>query len=307
MEGKNKKREPLRDKKKIQEGRQEYQNIKNYAKRYVTSPGFNQRFQRKMGKLNADSWFSPWSYTINPNYLDKTVFSLLAGDGSSWANADTNTLNMTEKGLFRQTMAHEMGHLLDRGIISLYKRSPTLLHPFNKEVIQYSSIYPELRQNKQTRAAIKNGVRPNSYMTKAENDALYGKYKGVSYDKGNSSYHDAFEQEPYADFFLMRYALDKLNLYDSTKANNPFTKGILQKFKKITNRGKGTKGYHYNMSIKRIFDNFNDDQIIKIMNTVAETDPSKQLNDQTILDPNQTYYAKKGTRLIKKPKNNDQI
>lgn len=297
MAGKNKRRVPLKDKQKIQEGRNEFQNVKRYVERYIGSPGFNERFNRKLKQLNAGTLFNPWSFAINPNYVNKTVLNLWEDNGSSGITRN-NVLNMTKAGLWRHSIPHEMGHLIDNGIISIYKNSPSFPNLFRKEEIHYSTLYPELRRNKEGKEAIKNGIRPDSYMPK---DQYYN-----TYIKNKAKYHDGFEQEPYADFFQMRYELDKLNLYDSTRANNPFTKEVLNKFRKITNSGKGINGkYPYTLAIKRIFDKFTDDQIIKIMNTVAETDPSKQLNDQTTLDPNQTYYAKKGTRLIKKPKNND--
>lgn len=293
---------PLKDKKKIQEGREEFQNIRKFAKKYIGSPGFNQRLNARLKELNNDQSItrSHWNVTLNPNYLDNTILNLWEGDGSSWANSVGNTLNMTERGMGglpkkpgRHTMAHEIGHLIDNGVIKIYS-APFYL-PTVKSRIQYSSIYPQLRSNKEAREAIKAGIRPDSTINKDAYDIIYSKNK--------DDYHDAFEQEPYADFFQMRYELDRLGLYDSTKANNPFTKEILDKFRKYTNSGQGVSGrYPYTMAIKRIFDNFKEDQIIEIMNKVAEVDPSKQLKEQLSPDPNQAYYAKRGIRLIKKPK-----
>ena len=289
---KNKKRVPLKDKQKIYEGRNEFQNIKRYIKRYIGSPGFNERFYRKINNLNKQTWNNPWSFTINPNYVDNTILNLWEDNDSSGIKRN-NVLNMSKAGLWRHSMPHEMGHLIDNGIISIYKKSPSFPNLFRKEEIHYSTLYPELRRNKQGKEVIKNGIRPDTYMPK---DQYYN-----TYIKNKAKYHDGFEQEPYADFFQMRYELDKLKLYDSTKANNKFTKEVLNRFKNITNSGKGINGkYPYTMAIKRIFDNFTDDQIIEIMNTVAETNPSKQLNEQLSPNPSQTYYAKKGTRLIKK-------
>lgn len=294
---------PLKDKRKIQEGREEFQSIREFAKRYVGSPGFNERLNRRLNELKNDYSTSiyGWNVTLNPSYLDNTVLNLYEGDGQSWANSSGNTLNMSERGMWglpkkpgRHTMAHELGHLVDNGVIKMYS-SPFYL-PNLKSRIQYSSIYPQLRRNKYAKEAIKAGIRPDSIMFKDVYDTAYSKNK-------NTKYHDAFEQEPYADFFQMRYELDKLGLYDSTKANNKFTKEVLDKFRKTTNSGQGINGgYPYKMAIKRIFDNFTDDQIIEIMNTVAEVDPSKQLNEQLSPDPSQAYYAKRGIRLIKKPK-----
>lgn len=285
---------PLKDTKKIQEGREEFQNIREYAKRYVGSPGFNERLYKRLNELTKDFNTSRygWDVVLDPSYLDNTVLNLWAGNDQSWANSIGNTLNMSEAGLWRHSMPHELGHLIDNGVIKMYSS------PFNfrelKSRIQYSSIYPQLRRNKQAKEAIKAGIRPDSIMVKDKYDTVYSKNK--------NKYHDAFEQEPYADFFQMRYELDKLGLYDSTKANNKFTKETLDKFRKATNSGQGINGgYPYTMAIKRIFDNFTDDQIIEIMNTVAEVDPSKQLNEQLSPDPSQAYYAKRGIRLIKKP------
>lgn len=81
---------------------------------------------------------------------------------------------------------------------------------------------------------------------------------GFDYDFGTDDIHDGSPSESYADLFLLRKKLLDSGVYDSRKANNPFTKDHLDKFIK------------QNKDKIRLFDNFSPEDIIWMMNNVAQ-------------------------------------
>lgn len=293
-------RTPVTDKDRIAEGQAELEAIKKYASKYVGSPGFLERFYSRYYELPSEYPEYSWSYRINPNKINKVKLKLWKGDGYSFADAGSNTINMTEIGMGsgwwprhpgRRSMTHEMGHLIDDNVVNVFRTDKN----GKKEKMQYSTLYnKQLLTGDEGRRILKAGIRSNNYLTAKEQDELYSKYK----DK----YHDGFDIEPYADLFQMRYLLDKLDLYDSTKKNNKFTKEILQEFRRKTNNGEGLGKVPYHMAIKRILQQHSDEEIIDMMNTIAKLDSRQQLKNKLRPDPSQAYYAKRGTRLIKKPK-----
>lgn len=291
-------RMPIKDKAKIAEGQAELDSVKRYASKYVGSPGFNEKFDSRFIEVASEHPEYSWSYRLNPDKINKVKLKLWTGDGYSFADAANNTINMTEIGMGgwwpghpgRRSMTHEMGHIIDDNVVDVFRTDKN----GKKEKMQYSTLYnKQLLTGNEGRRILKAGIRSNNYLTSKEQDNLYSKYK----DK----YHDGFDIEPYADLFQMRYELDRLGLYDSTKANNKFTKEILDEFRRITNNGEVTNGgYKYRMAIKRILQQHSDDEIINMMNTVAKLDSRQQLKNKLRPDPSQAYYAKKGIRLIKK-------
>ena len=93
---------------------------------------------------------------------------------------------------------------------------------------------------------------------------------------GTDDLHDASPSESYADLFLLRKKLLDSGVYDIRKANNPFTKQHLEQFKKK------------NKDKIRLFDNFSDEDIIWMMNNVAQNNMNNN---------NQNQYAKQGGKM----------
>ena len=107
-------------------------------------------------------------------------------------------------------------------------------------------------------------------------------FKRMFYPNVNG--HDANPSESYADLFKFRYDLYESGIFDS-RTTELFTKDHLNKFKQ-------SKYYKKN---KRLFDNFSDDNIVTMMNTVAQDNSNNQ-------SYNDVSYARSGLKLIPKPK-----
>lgn len=107
----------------------------------------------------------------------------------------------------------------------------------------YPNIFPHFR----------NSISYNSvlYNLPKEHQDFYEKHPEVLQNE-TSIGHDATPSESYADLMTFREALNRFGVYDSRKANNPFTREHLNKWKKLNKH-------------LRLFDNFTDDQIIEMM------------------------------------------
>lgn len=133
----------------------------------------------------------------------------------------------------------------------------------------YPFSYPIFRKNKQ-------------YQKFRQKYANYDNTVAYHYHEGNKKLngHDASPSESYADLIKLRYDLNESGIFDS-RTINTFTKEHLLKFKQ-------SKYYNEN---KRLFNNFTDDQIIQMMNEVAQNNTSQD---------NQNLYAKAGKKLTLK-------
>jgi hypothetical protein len=147
-------------------------------------------------------------------------------------------------------LSHELGHALSESVKS--KISNDLYPSITGYASAYHYIYPHFRESKSYKRNMKTygsdyaKDERSYYFNKDKAYAMH--YTGVPY---NSS-HDGDPSESYSDLIALRYALHKLGLYDSTKANNPFTKEILEKFKKKLK-------VKNNYVINRLFLNYTDD------------------------------------------------
>lgn len=159
--------------------------------------------------------------------------------------------------------AHEAGHALDRSLRHMIYDESTgeVYEPEEKgfSELPYSSLLPLLRKNKLYKDFLDRLANGKDYdvvnMVLNNPEILY-----------NIPIHDAISSESYADLIELRYLLAKHNIYDSTKANNPFTQQHLDKLKEI----------YPNFRFFRIFD---DDIIIQMMNTIAEDSLTPKVPD----------------------------
>ncbi len=101
-------------------------------------------------------------------------------------------------------------------------------------------------------------THPDEAFTKAEQDDTYKRIKSKDFKNVTRDYRPA---ENKADLNSMRYDLYKNGIYDSRK-NQPFKKEHLQQFKKT-----GFDKY-------RLFKNYNDEDIIYLMNNLASNNKS---------------------------------
>lgn len=140
----------------------------------------------------------------------------------------------------KSAIAHELGHAIEHSLRFVSKSSVGDI--YNE---RYSTLYPIFRRNKQYQFLLNKLVDPKLQKLFNTNPSRYYRYS-----------HDAQPSESYADLMALRYMLYNNGIYDSRKADNPFTKEHLNKMKEINPEF-------------RLFQNFDDNDIIKMMNTVA--------------------------------------
>lgn len=216
-------------------GKLDYQHADNFVKSYYNSPGFKQRLIRHNYKLYP-KYHTPFTVDNSNGYH--------AG-GGYWYNSKSNPdlrinailvdydqLSNKDDGFLNREsiLSHELGHYVD-----------DLLSNDNNS---YSESYPIFRQNRALKDAVEYGYPEIRKIAKNNpNDLPYG-------------FHDALPSESYADLMSFRNQLYRAGIYDSRKTN-PFTVKHLYQFKKINPNF-------------RLFKYFNDEQIIRMMNEVAQ-------------------------------------
>lgn len=247
----------------------EFNRGRNFAETYINSPGFKQRLNRMLNR-------NPNVEVTRSNVPLAKTFRTNAGNPSQNIYSHSKDKNeiltaSNPKYDYRHSIFHEFGHGVD------FMFNATL----NGKPIRYSSLYPQLHQmNKETQSRIgkmtdeerKNFYRQNS------RDTVVNDIGGEEYWK----YHDILPGENYADLFDFRQQLQEAGIYDSTKANNPFTQEHLNKARQLIKN-------NYRIGSARFLKQYNDNNIINIMNTVAYNDRQS--------DENQPVYAKQGIKI----------
>lgn len=252
----------------------------SFANLYYNSPGFNERFQRvtsdKNGFLNSqynptasywsdeDVWDNrtkmSWKVRRTPIKIGKMI---PIPESNAYYNPDTGNVKWGDSGTLQlglggwnEIMAHEIGHALDHAIkvdnTHLGQELHLMAGPYG---YTYSNIHPIFRKSKSYQ-------KVKSIMDDKES-RLYDKYPDTSTGGFNMSeiVHDARPEESYADLFSMRKIMYDQGIFDSTKSGQKFTKQHLNKFKEKNK--------------SRLFDNFSDDDIIWMMNNVANVNSKK--------------------------------
>lgn len=282
------------------EVRKQAKDASDFVVSYVKSPGFKQRLKLvpkflKQYEQNPKYNSFPSDLTLNfKDYRYKvklepfTFYTKYPESVGSYFNPKSKTVYIQSDGKSNVTenhgneSAHEYGHVVEHMIQpsllikdTFYKQHPELegTDPQYETPFVYSYIFPHFRESKAYKQML--------FRLADDEDArkYYEKHPRTVYDIDSVS-HDADPGESYADLMSLRYDLNATGIYDSRKANNPFTKEHLQKYKALKRK-------------QRLFDNFTDDQIIKMMNEIAQN------NVQT---NNSLLYAKKGSKLIPKNK-----
>lgn len=245
-----------------------YQNAFNFVKTYYNSDGFKQRLNNAKSIIQRTA-IDP-KYNMSPTYYDvdfnsrtktynakknniivKPTFD--TKNSTSFTNS-TKILNINPSDIndaktdnivhdYGNAIAHELGHAMDNAIKIIPNKTD-----FKGDTLQYSSMFPILRDNKSNRK-FKEYLKNNNIKNGENNLDLFPE---VFYEAN----HDGSPNESYADLVALREALYRNGVYDSTKKDNPFTKQHLEQWKKLNKP-------------LRLFDNFTDEQIIEMMNTIA--------------------------------------
>ena len=240
---------------------------------YYNSEGFKQRFHnyKQIYRNFSGTKYDPENIfnqllkiTKYPLKLKKVKVSDERLNENAEYDGKTFTITMGKHHnpkSYSDVFAHELGHAVDRSIKIERGKTYDYLGPqYSSTTSRYSEIFPIFRKSK-------------SYQKFSDNlkDPTYWhQYPGQYYELE----HDGQPSESYADLMALRYLAHKFFIYDSTKKNHPFTQEHLDQLK--------TKVPYF-----RLFENFDDEDIIEMMNTVAQ-------NENKSNNSNKTYYAQKG-------------
>ena len=240
---------------------------------YLKSKGFELRYKKHFPT------FVRFVKQRNPNVsyilrdINKLKNTKVVNDvDQPFYNAKLNTIHTNIDSPYT---SHEFGHAISESITPFErdnvfnKENPIYDFKLDVQGNMYPFSYPIFRKNRQ-------------YQQLAQKYPNYDNEVAYHYHEGNKTLngHDASPSEAYADLVKLRYDLFESKIFDS-RTTDIFTKDHLLKFKK-------SKQYKEN---KRLFNNFTDDQIVQMMNEVAQNDTPQD---------NQNLYAKNGSKLIPK-------
>lgn len=261
--------------------KQQSRNAINFVIDYYNSPGFRERFKNVpyyVRNYFADSRYCKFPDNIPKDYIygaKLDPFTLITHynspeEGSYTKNNEVyidNTEYTPDYPTFDYggTAAHEVAHAFHNNI-KLTKKYKYIHTPYFL-TNEYANIFPHFRDSQSYQRVL-------YHLDDKKLREQYEQHPEVVYDVSSVT-HDALPEESYADLMAFREALNRFNIYDSRKANNLFTKEHLNKWKKLNKH-------------LRLFDNFTDEQIIQMMNDVAQ---NNQNNSERLL------YAKSGTKL----------
>lgn len=245
----------------------DYDNALNFINEYRNSQGFKDRLQahqKQIGKQVYDKGIA--SPSLTEQTLDLSYYPT-----TNEVHVNPYDYNINDG---RDTaMYHELGHYLDNSM-GTRKEVPledgrigylsTQTHPG-----AYSGSYP----------IFKNNIELQKKYNSLSEDEKFSIDNNVITDRNiYKQNHDLYPMEGYADLISLRYELQKNNIYDSIKGNGAFTNMHLDKYKKINPNF-------------RMFKYYSDDDIVTMMNTVADAGYKSQVS-----------YAKKGRKLIPRKK-----
>ena len=259
---------------------------RNFLQSYLQSEGFKERLKRtrstQIAKFRGSDYDDSSFYNtglqydskLGPFKLKKIVYKKNDSGWSNNGNYDwdhTITVGPHTNSDYDDTIAHELGHVLDNSFIS-------------NTGMPYSEMIPLLRNNKQYQQKLKQ-------LQNDEDEWYIQQWKTDPMSFDYIMYHDAMPEESYGDVISTRYWLDKHGIFDSKKAGNIFTEDHYDQIQK--NKDK------LPLTVRRFFDNFSKEDYIKIINDVAYNNTNK--NDGML-------YAKDGKSPIYiKPQNRGKL
>ena len=241
------------------EVKEEYNKAFDFVNKYVHSPGFAQRYAKyhPLGDIR----------TFMKGNLRKPNLKISTEKKSNYnVNTTDITINPKEDYVYNRyglslydmynkygvtdwpkgsAMGHELGHYANAVISNKNNFDTDTFYSLRALFRDYNPIhsnnYPQLTPNKKVNK------------------------------------HDSRREENYSDLMDFRRMLYNDKIYDSTKANNPFTKEHLNKAKE-----------KYKDLFIRLFNSFTDDRIINIMNTVAQNNNQNNKQRYSLED---IYYG----------------
>lgn len=248
----------------------------NFVKSYYNSDGFRQRFH------NIDKDWITTERTYNGKNLHyngklikfplKVKAFININDKKAYYNRRNKNIYMGDIDYLSKVMnkkhgaghnasriaAHELGHAVDNSIV--YKENYTareyepIVSPYwGAATKAYSEIYPIFKNSLSYKKAY-NKLLDAAKDEETKKDVINNP---INYMNNINNFHDARPSESYGDLMDLRYDLNNKKIYDSRLKDNPFTEEHLKQYKKT---GSGN----------RLFDNFNDEDIIWMMNNVAK-------------------------------------
>lgn len=272
---------------KLQKKLQTYQAY-SFAKKYYNSPGFEERFKKVpeyIEQYNNNPIYD--REEVHPSQIEKKPFDTKIifkdDETSGYKGGDVNVVTVGEDYYapyflsllnpwlfpafdYGANAAHEHGHAIENHIKLNHK--PEESNEYIPDEVEYSQIFPHFRNSKAYQRERKRHWANSDH---------YERYPHSEwYYNTNPDSHDGAPTESYADLMAFREALYRHKIYDSTKANNPFTKEHLNEWKKLRKH-------------LRLFSNFTDEQIIQMMNDIAQNNMESS---------NPIYYAKNGIKII---------
>ena len=242
-----------------QQVKNEYNKAFDFVNKYVHSQGFAQRYAKYhplgdirtflQGKLRKPSLRI--SYNKGSNYnVNTTDITINPKEDYTLDRYSNSLYDLYNKyGITDlpngSVMGHELGHYINRVVSNKNNFDTAPFYSLRVLFRNYSPLhsdnYPQLTPNKKVNE------------------------------------HDSRRSENYSDLIDFRRMLYNDKIYDSTKANNPFTKAHLKKAKE-----------KYKDQFIRLFNSFTDDRIINIMNTVAQNNNQNNKQRYSLED---IYYG----------------
>ena len=251
-----------------EEKKQAAKEAAEWTKKYYQSEGFKERMEKLPHYYNQyrEQYYPNYNYNVSFDYTlpEDPEFKFSNTKPSSY-NTENDVITVgTRKNPedYYKIINHELGHKYAKGVkTNIDTEEGTVTFEGG-----HYNYYPVFREGKQYQEALNN-------LTKADK-RQFETYPEFMAEK---VHHDALPGENYADLISLRAELDKANIYDSNKSNNVFTKEHLDKAREqgITSR---------------LFDNFDDDAVILMMNDVAHT----------LINDSGNNYAANGGRLFNK-------
>lgn len=246
-----------------EEKKQAAEEAAEWAKEYYQSEGFKERMKK------LPHYYNQYREQYYPNQNHSVSFDYTLPEDPEFKYSNTKPSSYdTENDIitvgtrrnpedYYKIINHELGHKYAKGVKTNIDTGEGTV-TFEGGHYNY---YPVFREGKQYQEALNN-------LTQADKR----QFETYPESMAEEVHHDALPGENYADLISLRAELDKANIYDSNKSNNVFTKEHLDKARE------------YGIT-SRLFDNFDDDAIILMMNDVAHT---------TINDSGNNYAANGG-------------
>ena len=255
---------------------QQVEDAISYMKQYVSSEGFRERFKKAIPYIEKYATNSQYNSNWAPRY-DVTEYQIgMEFNPKSWPEYEYKDSFITDSNYslddnkiaignhpdikgYGKIAAHEFGHWV-AGHMRPYLIATDHMGPITKD-FEYPYIFPHFRESRSYKEML-----DKPFLTETGKTANYEQDPNYYYKAQGKLSHDASPWESHADLESLRYELYRLGIYDSRKANNPFTQEHLNKFKQT--------GTH-----NRLLDNFKDEQIISMMNDIAD---NGNMNNQDI-------------------------